>query len=403
MTKQKSCAIAHCTSYDNQGHCASCQAGYALSSDFLCKTEDQYCAEYDQNRTACLKCVKGYYVDSQGRCQYADKHCSNFDETGICINCDRLYFLNPFGKCQLRDPQCDVYTNGMCSLCRDYYFPKEGYCMANLPGCKVQKAFGKCIQCDEGQSLVNGECIAQIKKLTWNSLDMDFLDDDNSCDRARSKSVFSVGVDSKLNLLPAFSANPKGLFYSSWALNNASILISAPGNSGWSPSGNTCQGQYVGFKASVMQTFYACDIKQLTGSSLKSFTLEYSMDGTNFLKIDDFSFSSVVVGSISTFYFKPVYGQYIRLVVKEGTPNIRMEFYFSSDSLPDGTQAPGQDTYIGKTVAATIDGAEEGGISDCSSDGLCWAGVESCEPRKIKGFSLVYNSGCVDKVQEVKI
>jgi hypothetical protein len=275
--------------------------------------------------------------------------------------------------------------------------------MANLPGCKVQKAYGKCLQCDEDQRLVNGDCLAQIKKLTWNSIDMDFFDDGNSCDKAKSKSVFSVGVNSKLNLLPAFASDPKGLFYSSWALNNASILLSAQGNSGWSPSGSTCQGQYVGLKSSQMQTFYACDIKHLTGSSLKQFTLEYSMDGSNFLKIDDFSLSSIVVGSISTFYFKPVYGQYIRLVVKEGTPNIRMEFYYSSAQLPDGSTSQGLDTYIGKTVAATIDGAEEGGISSCKTDGLCWAGLESCEPRKIKGFSLVYSQGCSDTVSEVKI
>lgn len=124
LTKQKTCAIAYCTSYNQNGHCASCQQGYALSSDFLCKLEDQNCAQYDEARTTCLSCVKGYRVDSQGRCQYADQYCSNFDETGICINCDRLYFLNPFGKCQLRDPQCQIYTNGMCSQCRDYYFPK---------------------------------------------------------------------------------------------------------------------------------------------------------------------------------------------------------------------------------------------------------------------------------------
>ena len=54
-------------------------------------------------------------------------------------------------------------------------------------------------------------------------------------------------------------------------------------------------------------------------------------------------------------------------------------------------------------MAATIDGVEEGGISECNSTGLCWAGVESCEPRRIKGFSLIYQSGSSDKVSEVKI
>ena len=34
------------------------------------------------------------------------------------------------------------------------------------------------------------------------------------------------------------------------------------------------------------------------------------MDGQNFLKIDEFSFSSIIIGAVSTFYFKPVYAQF---------------------------------------------------------------------------------------------
>lgn len=49
---------------------------------------------------------------------------------------------------------------------------------------------------------------------------------------------------------------------------------------------------------------------------MKSFAIEYSMDGQNFLKVDDFSFRNVAIGTVSTFYFKPVYAQFIRLVVK---------------------------------------------------------------------------------------
>lgn len=97
------------------------------------------------------------------------------------------------------------------------------------------------------------------------------------------------------------------------------------------------------------------------------------MDGKTFLKIDDFSFNSVVIGAVSTFYFKPVYAQAIRIVVKEGTPNIRFEFYISSEAISSTNITT--DTFISKTVATTIDGVETGGISQCANDGLCWAGV----------------------------
>ena len=71
--------IAHCNKYGQNGRCISCENGYALNDDALCETQDKYCKEYNQYRTACIRCVKGYRVDQSGRCQYADKHCSYFD------------------------------------------------------------------------------------------------------------------------------------------------------------------------------------------------------------------------------------------------------------------------------------------------------------------------------------
>jgi len=52
---------------------------------------------------------------------------------------------------------------------------------------------------------------------------------------------------------------------------------------------------------------------------------------------------------------------------------------------------------------AIIDGVENGGINKCDKSNLCWAGIESCQPRNIKGFSLLYNGNNTDKVTEVKI
>ena len=47
------------------------------------------------------------------------------------------------------------------------------------------------------------------------------------------------------------------------------------------------------------------------------------MDGKQFIKVQDFSFQTVSVNSITTFYFKAVYARAIRIVVNSGTPNIR--------------------------------------------------------------------------------
>lgn len=190
------------------------------------------------------------------------------------------------------------------------------------------------------------------------------------------------------------------VFFSSSSLNNPSYQLSGSGSNGWSPSGS-CIDQYLGVQTSL-QTFYAIDIKQLSGSALSSFSIEYSMDGKRFIAVQDFTFDSIVIGSVTTFYFKAVEAKYIRLVVREGTPNIRVEFYYSKAATMGQVVKP--DTFIGKTVAASVNGIENGGVSNCSSsNGLCWAGVESCQPKEMKGFSLIYQSQSTGSVSEITI
>jgi len=155
---------------------------------------------------------------------------------------------------------------------------------------------------------------------------MDFGDDSPA--NSSNPSVFSLQLPT--NVIPSFSTGSGSLFYSSSALNNASVLLKAGGNNGWSPLGQNPVGQYVGFQSNTLQTFYACDVKPLTGSTLQLFTLEYSLDGTAFTAIGDYSLSNSTIDSTVTFYFKAVYAKFIRLVVKQGTPNIRLEFYYSS-------------------------------------------------------------------------
>ncbi len=104
------------------------------------------------------------------------------------MNCDRLYFLNYFGKCQLRDPQCLVYTKGYCSSCSPYYFPKDGFCVPNLKGCKKQQSYSRCLACDDGYQISNGRCVVSITRLDWNSvnMDFDFDNDPNSCNNSNA-------------------------------------------------------------------------------------------------------------------------------------------------------------------------------------------------------------------------
>ena len=109
------------------------------------------------------------------------------------------------------------------------------------------------------------------------------------------------------------------------------MQITSQGSSGWSPSGSA-KGAYVGVKSSSLHTFYAIDVKSLQGNSLSSFAVEYSMDGQSFQTVDVFRLHKCVTGSIKTFYFKPIEARFIRLVARKGTPNIKFQFYISSET-----------------------------------------------------------------------
>lgn len=114
--------------------------------------------------------------------------------------------------------------------------------MANLIGCKVQLAYDNCKTCDEGYNLKAGACIQSITRLDWNSIDMDFGDSCNSTANAIANSVFTVSPTSTLNLVPAFETAAGTLYFSSSSINGASVLLSASGSSGWSPSGQSPAG-----------------------------------------------------------------------------------------------------------------------------------------------------------------
>lgn len=189
--------------------------------------------------------------------------------------------------------------------------------MANLKGCKTQKSYSECLACDSGYTLKGGACRAQITQLTWNSIDMDFSDGS-----ADANTTFTTEFTSTTNLVQAIAVGSAKVFFSSSSLADAQFQVDSKGTSGWSAVGQA-KGSFVGVKTELLQTFYAVDIKVLTGSTLDQFTLEYSTDGSTWTEIGSFSLSGVAVDRVKTYYFAPVYARFIRIVVQSGTPNIK--------------------------------------------------------------------------------
>lgn len=73
-------------------------------------------------------------------------------------------------------------------------------------------------------------------------------------------------------------------------------------------------------------TFYAIQIEGVDGNYIRSFYLEYSLDGVNFIRVSK-SYDTEITGkNLITIYFTAIYAKAIRIVVKEyyGWPAARI-------------------------------------------------------------------------------
>jgi hypothetical protein len=94
---------------------------------------------------------------------------------------------------------------------------------------------------------------------------------------------------------------------------------------------------------------------------------------------------------VQTFYFQPVAAISIRIVVVEGFPNIRMEFYYSGKTKE--SRYPNDESYIKRKVSESVDhGQHFTTESSCVEKELCWMGLELCEAKPITGFSFLPDS-----------
>lgn len=80
--------------------------------------------------------------------------------------------------------------------------------------------------------------------------------------------------------------------------------------------------------------------------------MEYSEDGEYFRSAGEFQVSSNYANTVQTFYFQPVAAISIRIVVVEGFPNIRMEFYYSGKTKE--SRYPNDESYIKRKVSESV-------------------------------------------------
>ena len=125
---------------------------------------------------------------------------------------------------------------------------------------------------------------------------------------------------------------------------------------------------------------------------MKRFALQYSEDGRKFIRVGSFCLDTDYVRVVKTFYFEPVEAIIMRIVLLEGQPNIKFEFYYSKNTTevsvvdysyePQGTYAVVEEGFIGQNFNPN---------ASCGDKELCWMGLQLCEPKEIYGF-VVENS-----------
>lgn len=77
-------------------------------------------------------------------------------------------------------------------------------------------------------------------------------------------------------------------------------------------------GEYIGFVIEEGEpvTFYALQLESVEGFYVKEFYLEYSIDGTNFIRVEKVFDGSHSSKDLTTIYFTAIYAKAIRIVIK---------------------------------------------------------------------------------------
>lgn len=153
-----------------------------------------------------------------------------------------------------------------------------------------------------------------------------------------------------------------------------------------------------------MEVFYAIDIKCMANNKMTSFMVEYldSNMSATFKKGNTFDLVCEAPGVVKTFYITPVEAYAIRIRVKKGLPNIKIEFYYNNQAYKP-IEILKNDTIIQKTIQATVESFNQALINNCKDKELCWFGLEICEPRNVTGLTIQYDQGSKGKISSIYV
>lgn len=145
---------------------------------------------------------------------------------------------------------------------------------------------------------------------------------------------------------------------------------------------------------------------------MKSFYLEYSLDGIEFIQISKLFDASKCSEGLITLYFTAIYARAIRIVVKEyeGWPAARIEFFYYDYLRFRKISNLKSLRYLKETIQSNFVDRVDNQLyinqrffdfnpeHSCESKEVCFTGLELCQARTISSFQLECTEGSVTKL-----
>lgn len=256
----------------------------------------------------------------------------------------------------------------------------------------------------------NGECFG------WNQQNIGLLGDGDNY----NFSITPIDVrQSKYyiqNLSPASEIGKiffSSSFDSSYQDASLSTLNDASGK-GWKAA--TADGsQFIGVTITGEPvTFYAIQLEAVEGSYIAEFFLEYSVNGVDFIRVQNsFSVNATVVNQMTTVYFTGIYAKTIRIRISkfQGWPACRIDFFYYDLIRFRKISNLKSLKYLQETINSNFVDRVDNQIyinqvyffnpqASCASKDMCFTGLQLCEPRNINSVSLSFGSspGAVTKL-----
>jgi hypothetical protein len=156
-------------------------------------------------------------------------------------------------------------------------------------------------------------------------------------------------------------------------------------------------------------TFYAVQLEAVEGNYITEFYLEYSTDGTNFIRVQNaFQVPSSVSENMTTIYFTGIYAKAIRIMVSkyQGWAACRVDFFYYDLIRFRKISNLKSLKYLQDTINSNFVDRVDNQIyinqayffnptASCSSQDMCFTGLQLCQPHNISSLALNFDGSGV--------